>query len=194
MSAPYKGEFLAAQLRHARENAGLSQRALSAASGLSQSHISLIERGALEPGLGSLVDIARALDLEPVLVPRKLLPAVEAIIAPSSRAEAPLAASLPELARTQRTIKRLRALGGNSADLDKIRDTLRVLHSLPLNDPDKATVAEILDQLARVRSAEESRNVVKTAAEGLQALRNWGVHSGQSVPRPAYSLDEDDDA
>src|SRR6185437_16511275 len=141
--------------------------------------ISLIERGALEPGLGSLVDIARALDLEPVLVPRKLLPAVEAIIAPSSRAEAPLAASLPELARTQRTIKRLRALGGNSADLDKIRDTLRVLHSLPLNDPDKATVAEILDQLARVRSAEESRNVVKTAAEGLQALRNWGVHSGQ---------------
>jgi transcriptional regulator with XRE-family HTH domain len=76
----YKGEALTHQLRHARESAGLSQRALSVACGLTQSHISQIERGALEPGLARLIDIARALELELVLVPKKLLPVIDSLV------------------------------------------------------------------------------------------------------------------
>lgn len=73
----YKTEALIAQLRAARGAAGLSQRALSDRAGLAQSHISQIESGKMEPRLASLIDLARALDLEVMLVPRKLVPAVQ---------------------------------------------------------------------------------------------------------------------
>jgi len=76
----YKSEALIGSLREAREMAGISQRDLSARSGLTQSHISQIERGTLEPGLSSLIDLSRALNLELVLVPKKLLPAVNGIL------------------------------------------------------------------------------------------------------------------
>ena len=76
----YKSEGLIAEIRKTREDSGVSQRALSARSGLTQSHISKIERGTLEPGLSSLIDMARALDLELVVVPKKLLPAVKGIL------------------------------------------------------------------------------------------------------------------
>ncbi|MNT44731.1 helix-turn-helix protein [compost metagenome] len=62
----------------------MSQRELSARSGLTQSHISQIERGAMEPGLSSLVDVARALDLEVVLAPKKLMPAIGNILGSAS--------------------------------------------------------------------------------------------------------------
>ncbi|MDP9734865.1 UNVERIFIED_ORG: transcriptional regulator with XRE-family HTH domain [Rhizobium sp. SORGH_AS260] len=71
----YKTEHITQRLRAAREAQKMSQRELSARSGLTQSHISQIERGTMEPGLGSLVDVARALcwfsrGTEPVFSPR----------------------------------------------------------------------------------------------------------------------------
>lgn len=193
----YKGETLATQLRHARESAGLSQRALSSASGLGQSHISLIERGALEPGLGSLIDMARALDLELVLVPRKLLPAVEAITGNSPLHDTQSSSkgiTLTEIARSERLFKRLRTSQGSSADLDKIQEMLRLLHYMPLSGQNMATIFEIIDPLYRLEPGKESRDIIKHTAERLQALRNQIVHNVQSDPRPAYSLDEDEDA
>lgn len=76
----YSSEDLVQTLKDRRAKAGLSQRALSDHSGLTQAHISQIETGKLEPGLASFIDVARALDLEVVLVPRKLLPAVEGLL------------------------------------------------------------------------------------------------------------------
>ncbi|TIX98578.1 MAG: helix-turn-helix transcriptional regulator, partial [Mesorhizobium sp.] len=58
----YKSEELIEELKRARIEAALSQRDLSAAAGLTQSHISQIERGMLEPGLSSFINLARALD------------------------------------------------------------------------------------------------------------------------------------
>jgi len=66
-------------LKAARQAQGLTQRDLSARAGLPQSHISKIESGAVDVKLSSLVELARALDLELVLVPRRLMPAVEAL-------------------------------------------------------------------------------------------------------------------
>jgi transcriptional regulator with XRE-family HTH domain len=63
----------------------MSQRALSARTGLTQSHISKIESGTVEPGLDGLVTLARALDLEIVFVPKHLLPAVQGILHGRSR-------------------------------------------------------------------------------------------------------------
>ena len=73
---------IAQALRVARTRKGVSQRALSALTGVPQGHISKIESGAVDIRLSSLIELARALDLEPMLVPRILIPAVRTIIAP----------------------------------------------------------------------------------------------------------------
>jgi transcriptional regulator with XRE-family HTH domain len=76
------------QLRDARRARHLSQKALGARIGLPQSHISDIETGKVDPRLSSLFEIARQLDYEPLLVPRALVPAMQAIL--SGDPEAPL--------------------------------------------------------------------------------------------------------
>ena len=75
----YAIEHIARTLRRAREARGLSQRALGARTGIPQSHISKIEKGAVDLRVSSLVELARVLDLELELVARKALPAVHAI-------------------------------------------------------------------------------------------------------------------
>jgi transcriptional regulator with XRE-family HTH domain len=76
----YVGQHIITALKAAREKKELSQRALSAQAGVPQSHISRIERGAVDLQLSSLIELARVLDLEVMTVPRKLVPAVQAII------------------------------------------------------------------------------------------------------------------
>lgn len=76
----YLLEKIANRLKRVREEKGLSQRALAQLTGVPQSHISKIESGAVDIRLSSLVEIARALELELELVPRPALPAVQAII------------------------------------------------------------------------------------------------------------------
>lgn len=76
----YLLEKIAARLKQAREEKGLSQRALAHLTGVPQSHISKIESGAVDIRLSSLVEIARTLELELELVPRPALPAVQAIL------------------------------------------------------------------------------------------------------------------
>ena len=75
----YSVQELAAKLKTARENKGLSQKALGAKIGIPQSHISKMEQGIVDFQVSTLIEMARALDLEPVLVPREFLSAVEAI-------------------------------------------------------------------------------------------------------------------
>ncbi|MBI1731662.1 MAG: helix-turn-helix transcriptional regulator [Gammaproteobacteria bacterium] len=75
----YNLEEIIQALKAARRHQRLSQRALSKKTGIPQSHISNIERGAVDIQLSTLIDLARALDLEVTLVPRKLIPAVQSI-------------------------------------------------------------------------------------------------------------------
>lgn len=70
---------LADQLKAARLQKKLSQRALSERVGIPQSHLSKIENGQVNIQVASLTQIARALDLELLLVPKKVVPAVEAL-------------------------------------------------------------------------------------------------------------------
>ena len=76
----YQAEAFAQCLRHARLRKGWSQRALSGKAGIPQAHISRIESGAVDVKVSTLVELARLLDLEPVLAPRAALPAIEALI------------------------------------------------------------------------------------------------------------------
>lgn len=57
---------------------------MAARAGLRQSYYSRIELGKVEPRFGTLVDIARAMNLELALVPAEALPAVAAIVRPAA--------------------------------------------------------------------------------------------------------------
>ncbi len=83
----YTIEHIARELREAREAKGLSQRELGKKAGVPQGHISKIENGAVDLRLSSLVALARTLDLELELVPRKVVPAIKSL-ARSSLADA----------------------------------------------------------------------------------------------------------
>jgi transcriptional regulator with XRE-family HTH domain len=71
-------------IREARQRKGFSQRELSTKSGLPQSHISKIESGAVDLRLSSLVALARVLDLELELIPKKAVHAVKSIVRSSN--------------------------------------------------------------------------------------------------------------
>ncbi len=75
----YTTEDIVTTLRTTRKAKGLSQRELSAKSGVPQGHISKIENGAVDLRISSLVAFARILDLELMLVPRKSVSAVRSI-------------------------------------------------------------------------------------------------------------------
>jgi len=76
----YVMEDMARTLKSAREARGLSQRELGRRAGVPQGHISRIESGAVDLRLSSLIALARALELEPTLVPRRAMAAVQAIV------------------------------------------------------------------------------------------------------------------
>jgi len=76
----YLNDQILESLKEARKRKGLSQRELGTKSGVPQSHISKIESGTVDLRASSLVALARALDLELELVPKKTVPAVESIM------------------------------------------------------------------------------------------------------------------
>lgn len=198
-------------IRTAREQKGLSQRALGDLVGMPQSHISKIESGAVDLQTSSLVQLARALDLELAVVPRTSLPALEALTgARSLTEESPrttdIERKLVALAKQTRTLigrfPRLKALERVSRTL---ADFQRIQSTIPAGQAREALQAiEILeDGLSRLRPGQTSRapiapglvKDIERGEEALRALRNAIVH-GQSTPHispvPAYRLDEEE--
>ena len=76
------------QLREARRRLGFTQEALGKRLRISQAHLSDIEKGKVTPRLSSVIEIARALDQELILVPRNRLPMINALL--SGKPDAPL--------------------------------------------------------------------------------------------------------
>ena len=97
----YATEDIIKALKGARKAKGLTQRALGSRAGVPQSHISKIENGGADIRLSSLIEIARALDLELRLVPRKAVPAVDTVV----RSTVP--ALSPRSAQADRELRRL---------------------------------------------------------------------------------------
>ena len=81
----YVAEYLSEALKAARERKKLSQRGLGKAVGMPQAQISKIENAAVDMRASTLIELARALDLEVMLVPRTLVPAVESIVGAAGR-------------------------------------------------------------------------------------------------------------
>jgi transcriptional regulator with XRE-family HTH domain len=67
------------ELAEARHRRGWSQAEVGRRTGLPQAHISGIETGKIVPRFDTLLDLVRVLDYDLLLVPRSLVPAVQAI-------------------------------------------------------------------------------------------------------------------
>lgn len=80
-------EYLTKSLKSARQEKNLSQRALSLKTGIQQTKISRIESDQADLRVSTLVALARSLELELVLIPRSLLPAVNSITQKKSNSD-----------------------------------------------------------------------------------------------------------
>lgn len=192
----YKSEYLITQVREAREASGTSQRALSDRAGLTQSHISQIESGKIEPGLSSFIDMARALDLELMLVPKKLVPAMLGLVKAQATPEMRAHVGQPNdkrFARAERLVKKMKHLYGNSADLDRIEENLRFLRRRHLSDQEMQLAREFISMLERHQASPQAAHVVRSIAQNLQRLRNLIAHAGYTESRSAYALDDGGD-
>jgi transcriptional regulator with XRE-family HTH domain len=184
-------------LRRAREAKGLSQRALAGLSGVPQSHISTIESGGVDLRLSSLVEIARALDLELALVPRKGLSAVSSIIR-STQPRARSASRQDAITKLWRAADKLNTTSANDREITQLRSRLHELERIPLSAESESKLKELATQLQKQARGSGNALSVKTVLEDITRLRNAAVHQQDSEPEgrrhSAYSLAGDDDA
>ena len=203
---------LVTALAGARRRAGLNQMALGRRIGSDQSYVSKVERGGVDPQISTLVELARALDFELMLVPRQLVPAVQALqreIAPDPRNDpSTVDQDLVRVARDARGLRRrypaLPALSEVATAADELR-IARVDESVaakvrPLIESARAVITE-LRGLAGDRPPVGLPTNIKDATirlepitKALGDLRNQWVHRDTpSAPIPAYRLGDDDE-
>jgi transcriptional regulator with XRE-family HTH domain len=188
----YQSEELIRQVQSQRIKAAMSQRALAARAGLTQAHISQIETGSLEPGLATFIQMARALDLEVVIVPKKLVPAVEGVLRSSAAELLPGDGQAGLFAKGERLIAKQKKLNGSSAALDRITDYFRFLKQIRLSKTDLALVTDVIEILRHYKDSPQSKPQLENIAGALQGLRNRIAHPVEA-PRPAYALEEEED-
>lgn len=73
-------EVMRRDLKAARLQHRWSQSELGARIGLPQTHISGIETGKIVPRFDTLLDLVRVLEYDLLLIPRRLVPAVQALL------------------------------------------------------------------------------------------------------------------
>ncbi len=76
-------------LRERRRELGKSAAGLAALAGIERSTLARIEAGKTSPSWETVLALGQALDLQPVLVPRQRVRAVEAVVRMTESSEAP---------------------------------------------------------------------------------------------------------
>ena len=135
-----------------------------------QSHISKIESGQVDVRASSLIEIARAVDLELKLVPRSLVPTIEALSRPPIDDRAGITgAATTTIQEAHRALKgiekdasRISRMLGAAPEITRLAETARELNEMPITP----SQAEQILQLTR--SIAISKNVLK----GLSAANH----------------------
>lgn len=197
----YATEHIASTLKAARESKGLSQRELHKKAGVPQGHISKIENGTVDLRLSSLVALARILDLELMLVPRKAASAVKSIVRSSERTSGMSGENsrqaLRELKRLQDSIASLTETSLFPKELAQIQRQVRELQHFRLASPEIEAIRAANHAVKAFRNDTKNLSALRQTLSQLQSMRNALAHSSVNVPqmesaRPAYGLDEDD--
>ncbi len=209
----YLNDQILESLCEARQRKGFSQRELSAKSGVPQSHISKIENGAVDLRVSSLVALARVLDLELELVPKKTVPAVKSIVRSSTSAEVANAHKLIQRETDQykqaiASINQIPSIA--NSDLERLRKAVADIDRFKLDNSalkaiasSRRAIEEAVKQVPvkQLREAMEPNATVqeamKKAIRQMSTLRNSLAHGSHfqeaKASLPAYSLDGGDD-
>lgn len=195
-------EDLAVRVREARIAKALTQKELGKRVGLPQSHISKIEKGIVDLKLSSLVEIARALDLELTLVPRKALPAVEGAVR-AHGATAETSRALSRLHKQTLIAERIKAEFPDISQVDDFQNAIRSISGLQFDAAQLKALDEALrpaKQLKRILDGQGGAAVltkrIEEATSALRHFRNIQLRQEPLIagPRqlPAYRLEDDD--
>jgi len=197
----YATEDLIALLRTARVMQGITQRELGERIGSPQSYVARLEAGRTDPKLSSLVEVARALDLDLKLVPRGAVPVVDGALRAHSLGHLPGDVTSRAILASQRFLERLERLPGLDARAaGEIAGLVVELASLRYQAQDLAALQDALRPMERVLEHYEIDGVIplhwdrrlRETRTQLQALRNSIAHAASATPRPAFGLDDDE--
>lgn len=216
----YLIEDVVRSLKDARESKRLSQRALSKKVGLPQSHISKIENGAVDLQLSSLIELSRALDLEVMLVPRKLVSTVQSMVrstVPTPQEARKASQVKNELNQMQKEVAKLQQAYPKIVEFPRMSNALKDLQSMSAVKDELGRVSSIVKQLKDLKLGvvglseipvvpafelpkipEVKLSGIHKVMEELQEMRDTLAHNTRvldsiNVPMHAYSLDKDDD-
>ncbi len=189
---------LAEVIRQTRQAKGWSQRDLSARTHMPQAQISRIENADVDPQVSTLIELARALELELQLIPKSALTAVEATVR-STAARSHERASQSLMADLLRAAEEAHRMAPDREDIASLLSSLRDLQSLNPALRARALVDDLkgvqilLHGFLTYPPAERPSHAqpIREAAQRLKDLRNTLMHA-PAGERPAYSLDDED--
>ena len=192
---------IATCIRATRQAKAMTQKELGQRVGLPQSHISKIEKGTVDLQLSSLVEIARALDLEVKLVPRKALAAVEgAVRAHGTTVETSRALNL--LNEQAQLAERIKDSVPDLPQIEGFQNAIRNVPKLQFDAAQLKALDEALRPAKRLKSLIDTQDseakLAKQLAEAISSLKNFRnihvhtqlIETGRQLP--AYRLEEDD--
>ncbi len=214
----YQLQDIADQLKKARETRGISQRALSEIAGVPQSHLSKIENGNVDIRLSSLIEIARALDLEIQLIPKQAVPAVTTVV----KSTAPpipdkyTKAAWQELNLTEDAVKKFLASAPDISEWSKTQKLINELKHYKFSQEDLQTLKKSFERngisdfikvdtgvkaLKKSLSHNEISNFnsdkalikLKNSLKSLKEQIGVSSQNDLTIPKSAYSLGDDDE-
>lgn len=195
-------EYIAKRLKATRLSKLLSQRRLGELAGVPQSHISKIENGGVDLRVSSLVELARVLDLELTLVPRKAVSAVNAIVRSTERSSSfgrgQTSATIKELKRLYDRVSEISVNDPTIESVSRLQRQVRDLQRFQVSIPDNNALSKIYQWMNQAQmNAEDLDDVSRKALKEILLLRNETLHGVSNMPqmeppRPAYALEEDD--
>ena len=200
-------EDIAASIKAARIAKGFTQKQLGERVGLPQSHISKIEGGSVDLQISSLVEIARALDLELKLVPRRTVPAIEGVVR-SQRERSEASRVLATIAETNRFAERVRESYPSVTEVTELQSALKDIQAVNFTPETLKAIEQALQPVAHLKKhlqdlgwaleQQEGRKKltqqIAASTRALQHVRNSQVHTidRDRAPRlPAYRLEDD---
>lgn len=199
----YAVRQLAQTLKEARVARGFTQRELAERAGFGQNRLALIEAGQVDLRTSTLVQLARALDLELVLTPRRVLPAVQSLTGNQAarwqERRSVRGTPIRVLRHIQQHIAALERAHLSSEELPKVKRVVQALIEVGPNlgfstlQPLRRSVHWLA--LARTNIAQAEQPLAKAAAE-LQELYQTlpamaRLEQAPQAQRAAYSLEDE---